>query len=172
MKTSTLLTTMLAGASVCALSAVPALAAPPNIHAFGMPRLGSGVVHFKTNMTGCTVHNSNCTSTVTLSGTISSYFDGLLYSSEHYQTTSSGNCVRPKRVKWTYSKPMNGKVREVEKKVPCPTGGTGYALKVGPHYKVTNHNATSDSFTGRSSINCEPYARKCVLKENVYLRID
>ncbi|HTT85110.1 MAG TPA: hypothetical protein VMF67_16660 [Rhizomicrobium sp.] len=173
MKTRALLTTMLAGASVCAISTAAALAAPPNIHMsaiFETPvRLDTGVVHFKTNMADRIAHNaSTITTTVTLTGTISSDFSGLLYAFAPYSVNKSGKCVQP-TVKQTYSKPMNGKVRPETVEAKCPTG-KGRIKYYGPHYKVTNHDASSDSFTGEQQYKTEGY--EVHFFQNVYLKID
>jgi hypothetical protein len=172
MKTSTFLTAMLAGAAVCALSTAPALAGAPNIHVsaiFKTPvRLNSGMAHFKTNMAARSPHNaSTFTSSISLAGTVTSHFNGLLYAYTWYTKNTAGKCVQPKKQKQKYTKPLPKKTAKVTAATtvsgnPCGTGNFTY---FGPSYQVLKAPANV-TFSGKLTAK-KFYGDNLVLNEAV-----
>ncbi|HTT82921.1 MAG TPA: hypothetical protein VMF67_05540 [Rhizomicrobium sp.] len=168
MKTSTLLTTMLAGAAVCALSTAPALASP-NIHMSTILkaplRLNSGM-HFKSN-TAEPKGGTNYTTTVTFSGSVSSHFKGLLFAESWYTTTTNGKCVQPKKEKQKYTKSKTGKIKAATTTStnPCATGTFTY---YGPDYTASAKG--KGNFKGKLSAK-KFYGYNLLLNENVNLTV-
>ena len=158
MKTSTILTTMLAGAAVCALSTAPALAGAPNIHVAiakgGIATLRS--LGMKTNIPALKGHNA---STVTISTFIGSFSASIsetgflgnpvqLWGDTWYGTTG-GVCVQPKKEK--YKGKGTKRISKVKGGVEQSTDfctGTGTWNYVGPEYTLKSATATSDNITG------------------------
>ena len=167
MKSGTLITTMLAGAAVCALSTAPALAAhAPGIHLAGMYKTAMRVTtgHSKTAMHEGT-KAVNYTSTVDLSGTLSSGFNGLLYAYT-WQTTS---CAQPPNQKQKYTKPAIGKVKGTTTVSTNSCGGT--STYFGPDFTNKHHATGNASFTGTLlAKKFEGY--NLLLNENVTLTVD
>jgi hypothetical protein len=160
---------MLAGAAVCALSTAPALAAhTPGIHLAGMfktaMKVTTGINHSKTAMHEAT-KAVNFTSTVDLSGTISSGFNGLLYA----YTWQTASCATPPNQKQKYSKPAIGKVKGTTTVSENSCGGTSTFF--GPDFTNKKHQTGNASFTGTlSAKKFEGY--NLLLNENVTLTVD
>jgi len=164
MKTSTVLASMLAGAAACALATAPALASP-SIHVTGV---SNHPLHFKTNTTARAPHlASTFTSTVNITGSVSSSFSGLLYAYTWYTQTSGGKCVQPKKQKQKYKKVKNGTVvpGSTTSTNPCGTGNFKY---FGPIY--TAGNPGRSSFKGTLTAK-NFYGYHLILKENVSLNV-
>src|SRR5579862_9720581 len=167
MKTSTVLASMLAGAAACAIATAPALASP-GIHLSTVNN--KAVSHFKTNMSLNRPHNTGSfTTTVVISGSVSSHFSGLLYAYTWYTRNSAGQCVQPKKQKQKYTKPSKkvGKVAAGSTTAtnPCGTGDFTY---LGPVF--TAKGAGNGSFTGKLTAK-KFYGSNLLLNEDVTLTV-
>lgn len=163
MKTSTLLTTMLAGAAVCALSTAPAFAAhAPSIHLALFNKSMAKVARIgfaKTNIKDLRPHNTstiNFTETLTFSFTqaltATQFVNNpiLLWAETWYAQTSGGKCIQPPKQKQKFSKAtLKGakvKTASTTSTNPC---GTGNFVYLGPTYELkAKHGTGADSFTG------------------------
>jgi hypothetical protein len=156
MKSSTLITTLLAGAAVCALSVAPALAAhTPNIHvAIAKKSMASvkAIGFAKTNISDRAPHNAT-TETLTFTGSFTAtqfVNNPLLLWAETWYATSGGKCIQPAKQKQKFGKPVlkgaKVKTASVTSTNPC---GTGDFVYLGPTYELkTKHGSGAESFTG------------------------
>ena len=167
MKTSTLLTSMLAGAAACALATAPAVASP-NIH---LSLMSKAPLHFKTNTTIRAPHNTTTFSTtVDISGSVSSHFSGLLFAYTWYTRNSAGVCVQPAKQRQSYKFPRrnpNGSAvpGSTVASNPCGTGNFTY---FGPIY--TAGFVGPAKFKGKLKAK-NFYGENLVLKEVVTLNV-
>jgi hypothetical protein len=158
---------MLAGAAVCALSTAPALAAhAPGIHLSGMFKTA---MKFTTNHSKTAMHEAgkavNYTSTVDISGSVSSGFSGLLYA----YTWQTASCATPPNQKQKYSKPAVGKVKGTTTVATNSCGGQ--STYYGPDFTNKKHQTGNASFTGTLlAKKFEGY--NLLLNENVTLTVD
>jgi hypothetical protein len=156
MKTTTLLTTMLAGAAVCALSTAPATAAP-NIHlAIAKNGVAKAMGFGKTVIRDQKPHNnSTVTATQTVTFSAADYSETghlgqptLLWAETWYATTKKGKCVQPKKQDQDFPKKTKAakiKTGTTTAGNPCATGNFTY---FGPVYTLKSKTATYDSFSG------------------------
>lgn len=170
MKTSTIITTMLAGVAACALSTAPALAGAPNIHLAGIFKTPGRInTHAKT-VTGTRAPHagtSNLTSTVDLTYSVSSHYDALLFAYTWYRITNS-KCVQPTNQKQKYTKAKAAKIKKGSSSSanPCGTGNFTY---LGPVYKVKKATKPAD-FKGKLTA-ADFYGQNLLLNENVTVHI-
>jgi len=144
--------TLLAGAALCALCTVPALAAPPSIHMGGIDNaMTMKIGHTKSDMKQA--GRPSFTETVTFTGTLSAASDlkvpVLLWAETWY---SSASCTQPAHQVLTVPKTTAfAKIAHGTSSGTISGCGSTIFNFFGPVYTLTDKHARSDSFPGSLS---------------------